>query len=341
MWMMKRALRASLLAASVVGLLPRDAAAQQACTAPKTTCGGANGYYASKEDLDRLTAVADPLLRELRTCLDAAGGKHVTPGVEIRWDSEGHPVAVRVEVPGYESLPCVAKASGKLSQLQNPHETAIRCDYGCPKPPPPLPPPAPIIVPAPPTTVTTPAAPPPTAAPQGGVVVVVPPPAKLQESPRYEKVWYGWQTLLLDGVALAMTLGGLYGGASGLTTTGVLTYVFGAPIVHMAHAEIGRGFGSMGMRVLLPLLGAGIGAIAGLSTKAGNDGRDAGEAAGTGATIGAFIGGGGCALIDATAMGYKSQKIEHDITLSPRRPSFTLAPTIDVRRGSVGLVGQF
>ena len=74
---MRRSLRVVLAGTAtlaVIGGFSRDAAAQQpVCTTPKTTCAGNAGYYASTEDVDRLTAVADPLLRELRTCLDAGG----------------------------------------------------------------------------------------------------------------------------------------------------------------------------------------------------------------------------------------------------------------------------
>ena len=77
---MRRALRAIFTGAAaltVVGVLPVDAAAQPACTTPKTTCAGHSGYYAPAEDLDGLTAVADPILRDVRTCLDGVGAKHV------------------------------------------------------------------------------------------------------------------------------------------------------------------------------------------------------------------------------------------------------------------------
>ena len=171
---MRRALRAVLVgaAAFTVAGVARDASAQQACKAPKTTCAGHSGYYAPAEDIDRLTAVADPILRDVRTCLDGVGAKHVASALVIRWDPDGKPVDVKIDVPGYESLPCVQKAQTKISTLQNPRETAIRCEYGCPAPPAPKPVPAPVVVappaPTPPAPVATAPAPSPAPPPVPG-----------------------------------------------------------------------------------------------------------------------------------------------------------------------------
>jgi hypothetical protein len=338
----------------------RDALAQQACTAPKTTCEGTNGYYASKEDLARVTAVTDPLLRELRACLDAAGGKNVTPAVVMRWDSEGNAVAVNVEAPGYESLACVAKISGKLTQLQNPHETAIRCEHGCPKPPAPAPapvppPPAPTPPPQQPPLVVHPPGVTPAPAPaqpqpvqqtgQASSVPVLAPEGPEHRPPRYEQVWYGWQALIPDSVAYVATLAGGFADASGAVALGLITWGLGTPIVHMANAEVGKGFASMGMRVMLPLLGSGIGALAGVLATAGKrSANDVGDAAGKGAIIGAFLGAGGCTLVDVLALGYKRQPIETDITSTEQRTrGVTIAPTMNIGkdRAAIGIGGSF
>ena len=58
--------------------------------------------------------------------------------------------------------------------------------------------------------------------------------------------WYGYQTLVSD---IAATVG-----AAVEPSVGLLTYVLGAPIVHFAHGNFGRGFGSLGMRLGAVLL---------------------------------------------------------------------------------------
>jgi hypothetical protein len=72
--------------------------------------------------------------------------------------------------------------------------------------------------------------------------------------------WYGWQTLTSDGSAIA--LGALaYGadkaGGTSITnvfwTASVATFFVGAPVIHWKHGHVGKGFGSLGLRVGLPL----------------------------------------------------------------------------------------
>jgi hypothetical protein len=72
--------------------------------------------------------------------------------------------------------------------------------------------------------------------------------------------WYGWQTLTSDGSAIA--LGALaYGadkaGGTSITnvfwTASVVTFFVGAPVIHWKHGHVGTGFGSLGLRVGLPL----------------------------------------------------------------------------------------
>jgi hypothetical protein len=90
--------------------------------------------------------------------------------------------------------------------------------------------------------------------------------------------WYGWQTLAADAgavlsIAAAVGLNKLEDecsaegghceayetGAIALLVLGAGTFVFGGPIVHFSHGYVGKGFGSLGMRLAAPamfLLGA-------------------------------------------------------------------------------------
>ena len=72
--------------------------------------------------------------------------------------------------------------------------------------------------------------------------------------------WYGWQTLTSDGSAIA--LGALaYGvdkaGGTAITnvfwTASVATFFLGAPVIHWKHGHVSKGFGSLGLRIGLPL----------------------------------------------------------------------------------------
>jgi hypothetical protein len=284
--------------------------------------------------------VADPLLRDVRTCLDAAGAKHVPSVLVVRWDSDGKPGDVRIDVPGYESLPCVQKAQSKLATLQNPHETVIRCEFGCPTPTPPA-------VVAPPVTAPSPA---PAAAPPAAPAAVAATPAP--PKPEYEKVWYGYQTLIADGASAGLFFAGIGTGTSPMTVAGYLTFVLATPVIHMVHGNIGPGFGSMGIRLLLPPIGMGVGALAGVII-AGTNGSGSLDRFGNGANgainglvIGGLLGAAGCVLIDAAGLGYTKERVDTR-SAAPgtqhREQLFAIAPTFDVQKDhtTFGVVGSF
>ncbi|MBK9036838.1 MAG: hypothetical protein IPL61_37245 [Myxococcales bacterium] len=79
--------------------------------------------------------------------------------------------------------------------------------------------------------------------------------------------WYGWQIIPADAAAdAAIVAGRNHGGA---VLAGVIVYIAGGPIVHMAHDEWNRAGLSLGAR----LLGPGLGALAGSATCTDGKGR--------------------------------------------------------------------
>lgn len=322
--------------------IPAGTPTPAACT-PKTTCDGDGGYYAATDDRDKLAQLTDPILKDLRACLDAAGGRHVKPAVAIRFDDVGKPVSHRVEAPGYESLPCVAQATAKLAALQSARETAIRCEYDCPKAKPAAPPPVVVTPPVQPQQPAQPAQPQQPAQPEPPR----PPP------PRYEKVWYGYQTLILDAGSVALVASGIAAKESGLVWAGAGTFVLGPPIVHFVHGNIGPGFGSFGLRLLVPPTALAIGLVAGLIIGTeGKDGWDTATGALSGAAVGAIVGSftglAICIAIDAAALAWDKEKVEgrRDDPLRTRvakAPQLSLTPTMDIRpdRAVVGVGGSF
>lgn len=311
------------------------ARAQSTCNDPKTRCGSADGYYAPGEDIARVNAVTEPLMKEIRQCLDAAGGKQIAPSVTIRWNSDGKAVSVKFDAPGYETQPCIAKATQKLAALQNPHETAIRCDHGC-TPPPPSTPPAP-----PPAPNTTPIPPP------AGAVVVQAVPAVTAPAPpapeMTEREWYGWQNMLLDLAAVGIFVGGWAADDGNIVGAGYMGYILGGPIIHWAHGNVGKGFASFGVRVGIPLGGFLVGGLFGYGFGGGSDGNGKFKSFGSdsnGPVVGATIGGALAVILtsalDAGVMAYTKPK--------PRETaSFTWMPKLDLRPGhtAVGVGGTF
>lgn len=79
--------------------------------------------------------------------------------------------------------------------------------------------------------------------------------------------WYGWQTLIADGAGLLISGIGLPLSLSrstqslgtGLLVGGGVVQLIGGPIVHWSHRNVGRGFASLGLRIVLPALGVLLG----------------------------------------------------------------------------------
>lgn len=121
--------------------------------------------------------------------------------------------------------------------------------------------------------------------------------------------WYGWQTLMSDGVSVTVFLAGVslsesssdHGTAQSLAWFGLLGYELAPGIVHFAHRNPGRGFASFGMRLGLPLAGAFLGA----SLASGCDANLC-EASGAGAGI--LLGMGAAIAIDAAVFAYDDAK---------------------------------
>ncbi|MBI2395096.1 MAG: hypothetical protein HYV09_36335 [Deltaproteobacteria bacterium] len=118
-------------------------------------------------------------------------------------------------------------------------------------------------------------------------------------SRKSRRTWYGWQTLTTDAVALPLFLlagadsepAALFGVLTGLTT-----YVFGAPIIHAAHHSPAKAFGSFGLRLAAP----GIGAVLGCAAY----GESEGLGCLPGAALGALVGHATAVVIDSAVLAY-------------------------------------
>lgn len=151
--------------------------------------------------------------------------------------------------------------------------------------------------PAEPTSVAPPAptAPPAPAAPISSWGTADPPdkpryPLAVTDTPR--RAWYGWQTLigvasadLLFGAGvLVVATGGKVDGFSPASiifaSTGLAGHVFIGPIIHWVHGNVGRGFLSLGMNLVLPGVGFGLGYLAGAAADRPDVGFIAGGVAG-------------------------------------------------------------
>lgn len=176
--------------------------------------------------------------------------------------------------------------------------------------------------PAPPTAPAAPATPPPSpAAPS--------PPANAATTSRLESRWYGWQTLLVDGAAIALAVASPNTPAAGYGAFGV--YALGGPLVHVMHGRAGIGAADLGVRVGGPfVLG-----LAGMGLELAT--TDPSSCSGfcfrglAGFAIGAFIGYVSAIVIDAAVFAREQVRADDvEASRARARHAVTLVPTLSL-----------
>lgn len=153
-----------------------------------------------------------------------------------------------------------------------------------------------------------------------------------------QRSWYGWQTLIVDGVSIVTAVAASTPPSRALVGVpiGGAGVLFGGPIVHWAHGHVGKGFASLGILFAASLVGGGIGVGVGCATgfavrcSEGVVWRMAGFLVGF--PVGALVG----SAFDVAFLSY-----ERRASLS--RPAASFLPALDARRDRLvlGLGGAF
>jgi hypothetical protein len=122
-------------------------------------------------------------------------------------------------------------------------------------------------------------------------------------------------------------------------------YVLAPPIIHFAHGRAGAGFGSLGIRVGMPIGGAVTGAAVGRAVTSGENCYWICEGAASGALIGVGVGLLGAVTIDAALFSYEAVKPGAAAGAASRSAkSFVITPAFGPRREGgydVGIGGSF
>jgi hypothetical protein len=150
-----------------------------------------------------------------------------------------------------------------------------------------------------------------------------------------ERRWYGWQTLAVDGAALSLTLGGFAdapkSGAVGLLAGGALTFVVGAPVVHIFQGNV-YGFVSLMLRVGLPYAGGRLGGDPSgcpLFTDSSCDQSGLVDGILAGAVL--------ASILDASLIAWTPERR----AAARRVPAFALSPLVGAGRSGLGVAGAF
>jgi hypothetical protein len=146
--------------------------------------------------------------------------------------------------------------------------------------------------------------------------------------------WYGYQTLAVDGVAVALAILGERNNSDGVMLTGGGLYLLGAPAVHGLHRRTPAMLGSLGLRIFLPVIVSAVaGATADCRVQVVNDENcDFGER-----LVGAGIGLGAAMLLDAALLAWETGTVATTKGRMPSPPSRTLSLSPVLSRGGAGL----
>jgi len=121
-----------------------------------------------------------------------------------------------------------------------------------------------------------------------------------ERTPATETRWYGWQIILADAATVGLSLATKDGHVA------AVGYVGAAPLVHLAHLQVGRAGISLALRVVAPLAGAalGYGLLSGVDCRQGSlsSPSSACTAWGAATAIGAISGILAASVIDAALL---------------------------------------
>jgi hypothetical protein len=157
-------------------------------------------------------------------------------------------------------------------------------------------------------------------------------PPQSPESRPHERIYYGWQTLLVDGLGVGLIV--LSSGADvvGFAVAALGTLTIGSPIVHFAHSNTQGAVISLGIRVAS--LGLSVLGVVLIADDVFNDSSDGDSRAivGGASLILSFAGEIAAITIDASLLAFVPK------SRSSYEPAAGIAPWFDPKRGSYGTI---
>lgn len=166
------------------------------------------------------------------------------------------------------------------------------------------------------------------AAPSASETVLRPPCQNAEPETR----WYGYQNMLIDVGGILLAVVAVHAQSDALGGFAVATYLGGSPAVHFGHGHVGKGLGSLAIRIFAPLVGAGLGCAAyGSQGEFGCLG---------GILVGGFAFGVAGVIVDDIVLAH--EEVPKEATQRPQfTPRIALAQESGRLMPSVGLGGTF
>jgi hypothetical protein len=98
----------------------------------KTTCTPDATSALPPEDLTRLAEAFQPMLKDVRVCLDHISAQAINPALILRFESQpGQLTQLKLDAGGYDEMTCVQDARSRTPVLTVARASSVRCDYRC------------------------------------------------------------------------------------------------------------------------------------------------------------------------------------------------------------------
>ena len=101
-----------------------------ACT---TTCTPDSSSALTPDDQKNIADSLQPMLKDVRVCLDRVNAQQIHPAVIARFESNGRLSQLKIDAGGYDDLACVNEVRSRPPQVTVSRGASVRCEYRCGK----------------------------------------------------------------------------------------------------------------------------------------------------------------------------------------------------------------
>jgi hypothetical protein len=96
-----------------------------------TTCTPDSSSALSAEERNTIATNLQPMLKDVRVCLDRVSAQEIHPAVIVRFESNGQMSQLKVDAGGYDDLSCVHEVRSRPPNVSISREASVRCEYRC------------------------------------------------------------------------------------------------------------------------------------------------------------------------------------------------------------------
>ena len=90
-------------------------------------------FALTPDDQRNIANGLQPMLKDIRVCLDRVNAQQIDPAVIARFEPNGRLSGMKIDAGGYDDIQCVKELRSSPSQLTISRAASVRCEYRCVK----------------------------------------------------------------------------------------------------------------------------------------------------------------------------------------------------------------